>query len=97
MPRAPVHSGGISGRHQRAFSKPHLDDAVLLYCRDSDLTARITGLEVRLARRSAEVEMLKAAVLACTADCPSSVNAPSPPVTPQVSPKVPDSTAHLNL
>lgn len=50
-------------------------------CRDSDLTARITGLEVRLARRSAEVEMLKAAVAACQADARRT---PSPPGTPQV-------------
>ena len=49
--------------------------------RDSDLTARITGLEVRLARRSAEVEMLKAAVAACQADARRT---PSPPATPQV-------------
>jgi hypothetical protein len=49
-------------------------------CRDSDLTARITGLEVRLARRSAEVEMLKAAVAACQ----DARRTPSPPDTPQV-------------
>ena len=59
-------------------------------CRDSDLTARITGLEVRLARRSAEVEMLKAAVAACQADAET----PSPPATPQVNTYSPQACNH---
>lgn len=48
--------------------------------RDSDLTERITGLEVRLARRSAEVQMLKAAVAAVQAHA----RPPSPPAAPEV-------------